>query len=210
MPTTDASDSCSDTSSSCSGRDASSTSAAAAIAGPGDARLPTRKAAIAEDSISADAGGDRLAGQQREERDRRQRHRGRDRARIDVQRKPRTRAAAARDEHEQQRRHRRQVQPDTDSTCVAPATRNPSSTSGRCRGGPEHGGLQEGGRVTVTPRSIAARIARRATKAARRGRVPSGSATRVIVAASDAGQRVDAGGAQRQRRIGEPGVARAA
>ena len=95
------------------------------------------------------------------------------------------RAAAARTRKNSSVATAARCSPETDSTCVAPATRNPSSTSASMpRRSPSTAVLRNAAAFPRTSRSIAARRARRARKAIRRGPWPSGSAMRVIAAAS--------------------------
>ncbi len=93
---------------------------------------------------------------------------------------------------------------------MAPAARNPSSTSGATpRRSPSTAVLRKAPAAPSTARSIASRIARRARYAARRGPNPEGSARRANGSRGrHAGERVDPDRAQRQRRIGQAGVAR--
>ena len=95
------------------------------------------------------------------------------------------RAAAARTRTNSSVATAARCSPETDSTWVAPATRNPSSTSAPMpRRSPSTAVLRNAAAFPLSSRSIAARRARRARKAIRRGPWPSGSAMRAIAAAS--------------------------
>ena len=210
MPTTDASDSCNDGSASSSGLPASSTSAAAAMAGEADARRPTRYAAHADrQHESRPQRRDRLAGHQREQRDRGQRHRGRHRARIDVERQPGHARRRRSDDEEQQGRDGRQVQPRHRQDVRRARHAKPFLDVG-ADAAPiaQHRGLEERRRVPAHP--AIDRGAQRAPD--EEGEPPGTDAGRLGEARDRAGvrdarQRIDAGRSQRQRRIGKARVA---
>ena len=211
MPTTDASDSCSDRSAS-SQRAAGQQHQRRRRDGRRRRRAPT-------DQVRAHADRqhqrrpqrrDRLAGHQREQRDRRAAP-PRPPPRADRRRAATagTRAAADRTTKNSSAATAARCSPDTDRTCVAPATRKPSSTSGPMpRRSPSTAVLRNAAASPRTSRSIAARSARRTRKAIRRGTAAGrlGEA-RDRAGVGDARQRIDAGRAHRQRRIGKAWVA---
>ena len=152
---------------------------------------------------------DRLAGHQREQRDRGQRHRGRHSARIDVERQPRHARRRRSDDEEQQRRDGRQVQPrhrqDVRRARDAEAFLDVGADAAPIA---QHGGLEE--RRRVAAHLAIDRGAQRAPD--EEGDPPGTGAGRLGEArdragVGDARQRIDAGRAHRQRRIGKAWVA---